>query len=244
MGITAAIIQARMTSTRLPGKVLLPVKDRPVLEHVVLRVGQAKQLDEVIVAVTVNSEDDILVQQLEKWGVKYYRGSEDDVLSRFLGAAEKFDVDTIVRITGDCPLIDPFVIDEFVSFYKTHSYDIVGNVSPVMAPRTYPRGMDAEVFCRTLLEEADRKAQSVRYREHVTLFFYEFDYNVYYYKYKTDYSKYRLTLDTKEDYILIKTIYDTLYKGVHDFYLKDLLKLLDSNPALAAINKNIEQKKL
>ena len=239
---TAAIIQARMGSTRLPGKVLKKIKDKTVLSHVIKRVEQSKKIDEIIIATTKHRRDDPIIKEAKKYGINYYRGSEEDVLSRYYESAEQYDIDTIVRITSDCPLIDPFIIDEIIEFYQKNDYDLVTNAGPKQENRTYPRGMDTEVFSFEILKEIYQNADQKYQREHVTPYIYENSDRISYYKNNNDYSKYRLTLDEKEDLKLIKKVYNNLYKGEHDFYLADIIQLLEENKHLQKINQDIKQK--
>lgn len=238
------IIQARMGSTRLPGKVLMNITGKTVLNHVVDRVKESKNIDEVIVATTTLSRDDAIIQELEKINCKYYRGSEDNVLKRYYEAAKLYKGDIIIRITSDCPLIDPKVIDEMVDFYINNNYSMVSNSGLNMKNRTYPRGLDTEIFSFELLERAYLNADKDYQREHVTLYMYENEPNIYYYKNKSDLSNYRLTVDTIEDFKLIDYIYEKLYINEEYFYLSDIIKLLLENPQLCEINKHIEQKKI
>ncbi|TAH59052.1 MAG: acylneuraminate cytidylyltransferase, partial [Gottschalkiaceae bacterium] len=210
-----AIIQARMGSTRLPGKVMMKIAKKTVLDHVVTRVRQSQLIDEIIIATTIEQEDDIIVEEARKIGVKTYRGSEEDVLSRYYYAAKENDADTIIRITSDCPLIDPKITDEIIKFYKKHEYEIVANASSDLSKRTFPRGLDVEIFSFSQLEIAFMKAYEKYQREHVTPYIYEKAKKIYFYKNDVDYSKYRWTLDTEEDFELICRIYDELYKGSH-----------------------------
>lgn len=241
---TVVIIQARMNSTRLPGKAMLKIADKTVLEHVVTRVKQSRLIDEIIIATTTKQEDDIIVEESKKIGVKSYRGSEEDVLSRYYYAAKENSADIIIRITSDCPLIDPEIIDLVINFYKENEYDIVANASSNLSERTFPRGLDVEIFSFKQLEIAFLKANEKYQREHVTPYIYENAEKVYYYKNDVDYSQHRWTLDTDDDYKLISKIYSELYKGVHDFYLKDIIKLFERKPDLFEINAHVEQKKL
>lgn len=241
---TVAIIQARMGSTRLPGKVMVNLMGKTILEHVIDRVKQCNEIDEIIIATTTDNKDNIIVKTAQKCGVKYFRGSEEDVLSRYYYAAKENNGEIIVRITSDCPLIDPFVIDEIVDFYKKNQYDIVTNASADLKKRTYPRGLDTEVFGFNIIKEAYQKGDKPYQREHVTPYIYENSNKIYYYKNNTDYSMYRWTLDTKEDLQLITEIYKHLYKGKHNFYFKDIIKLFEKYPGLAEINRDVEQKKL
>jgi len=244
MGKTAAIIQTRMGSTRLPGKVMMELCGKTVLEHVITRVKKAAQINEIIIATTTQKKDDIIAAEATRLGVKYFRGSEDDVLSRYYYAAEQNNVDIVVRITSDCPLIDPNIIDELTLFYKKNHYDIVTNAGIDPNQRTYPRGLDTEVFSFNVLENTFNNAKENYQREHVTPYIYEHSKKVYYYKNDTDYSYHRWTLDTKEDFQLIEAIYRYLYKGKHDFNFNDIIKLFKNMPELFNINAHIEQKKI
>ncbi|RDY23314.1 acylneuraminate cytidylyltransferase [Romboutsia maritimum] len=239
-----AIIQARVGSTRLPRKVLKNIKGKTILAHVVERVKQSKYIDEIVIATSDLDKDDDIVKEVNKIGVLYFRGNELDVLSRYYGAAKSRRADVIVRITSDCPLIDPNIIDNLVKYYLENSYDIVTNAVADLSKRTYPRGLDTEVFSFKMLRLANENANKTYQREHVTPYIYEHAENIYYYLNKFDYSKYRWTVDTKEDYILIKKIYEHFYKGKHDFYLDEVVKFMEKNPKLYYINKDIEQKKI
>ncbi|MFW6030246.1 MAG: cytidylyltransferase domain-containing protein [Halanaerobiales bacterium] len=241
---TAVIIQARMGSTRLPGKVMKELKGKPVLWHDIQRIRQSKLIDEIIIATTTEEQDRVIYQKALEWGVKAFRGSEEDVLKRYYDAAAENDVDTVVRITSDCPLIDPQVIDEIIKYYEAHNYTLVTNASSDLENRTYPRGLDTEVFSFEVLEEAFNQAEEKYQREHVTPYIYENYDDIYYYKNDKDLSGFRLTLDTKEDYELIKAIYDKLYLGKHDFYLNEIIELLDNNKKLLKLNKYIRQKEV
>lgn len=238
------IIQARMGSSRLPGKIMKKLYDKTILEHDVDRIRQCKQIDDIIIATTTNKADNEIEEEAVRLGVHYYRGSEEDVLSRYYYAAKEYKADVIIRITSDCPLYDPKVLDEMISFYKKNQYDIVSNAGSDIVNRTYPRGLDTEIFSYNILEEAFYKAREKYQREHVTPYIYETSSKIYYYKADTDNSKYRWTLDTNEDWLAISKIYDYLYQGSHDFYLDDILLLMQKHPEIYDINKNVEQKKL
>lgn len=241
---TGVIIQARTGSTRLPGKVLMNLKDKTVLCHVIERVSQARQVDKIVIATTVNQADDAIEKEAQKCGVSVYRGSEDDVLSRYYEAAVKYEMDIVVRITADCPLIDPHVIDRLIMIYEDNDYDYVSNGGSDLSLRKYPRGLDVEVFSFDSLEKADSGAKEPYQREHVTPYIYENANSIFYDSDREDYSHYRWTLDTKEDYTLISRIYEELYQGSHDFYFEDIIKLMEDEPELSLINENIKQKEL
>ncbi|MBM7580163.1 cytidylyltransferase domain-containing protein [Jeotgalibacillus terrae] len=240
----AAIIQARMGSTRLPGKVMKELMGKTILSHVIARVSQANTIDEIIIATPNKNNDDVISNEAKKCGVKVYRGSEKDVLSRYYYAAKESEVTTIVRITSDCPLIDPHVIDEVVNYYKNGNNSIVTNAGTDPTNRTFPRGLDTEVFSFKVLEEAYHLGKENYHREHVTPYIYENADKVYLFKNNIDYSKYRWTLDTAGDFELISEIYDELYKGKHDFFLKEIIELFEQKPELIDINAHVEQKEI
>lgn len=239
-----AIIQTRMGSTRLQGKVMKELCGKTILSHDIERIKQSRYIREIVIATTESSGDDIIAQEALKNGVKVYRGSEEDVLGRYYEAAIEYNADIIVRITSDCPLIDPFVIDEIIGYYLANNYNLVTNSGLDLSMRTYPRGLDVEVFSFQMLKNANDNAVKKYQREHVTPYIYENSTRIYYYKNKTDESRHRWTLDTEQDFKLIKAIYSNLYKGKHDFYLEEILNLFIEKPGLFDINKHIEQKKV
>ena len=239
-----AIIQARSDSSRLPKKVMRTLFGKTVLTHDIERVKQSKNINEIVIATTIYEIDDVIVEEAKINGVKFYRGSEDDVLDRYYNAALDSNADVIVRITSDCPLIDPYITEEIISFYLNNDYDLVTNSGDDLSKRTYPRGLDVEVFSFEILEKAHLNADKYYQREHVTPYIYENSKNIYYYKNNANYSKHRWTIDTEEDFELIEAIYEELYNGKHDFYFNEILNLFDRKPQLFDINKHVEQKKL
>lgn len=239
---TVAIIQARMGSTRLSGKVMKNLFGKTVLAHVIERVKQSKEIDEIVIATTVSEYDTAIEGEAIRCGVKCFRGSEADVLSRYYFAAQENKADIIVRITSDCPLIDPRVTDKVVGYYKTHDFPYVSNGNPNPLFITYPRGLDTEVFSFQGLEEAYLNAKEPYQREHVTPYFYEDGRKLFFLKNDKNYSRCRWTLDTEADWCLISKIYEHLYKGVHDFYMGDVVRLMEEYPELYDINKDIRQK--
>ncbi|HWR39476.1 MAG TPA: glycosyltransferase family protein [Patescibacteria group bacterium] len=239
---TAIIVQARMTSTRLPGKILKKVMGKPLLEYQMERLRRVSLADEIVIATTVNETDKPVVEWCQRMGVSYFRGSELDVLSRYYEAAKQYQADTVVRITADCPLIDPEVINGVIQVYQAAfpQYHYVSNC----LERTYPRGMDVEVFAFSTLEEAYHEALLPAEREHVTAFIYN---NPQRYQMKNvtglaDNSRYRWTVDTPEDFQLIETMLKVLYADHPDFTLDDALALLEKHPDWALINADIQQK--
>ncbi|WP_337033160.1 glycosyltransferase family protein [Paenibacillus illinoisensis] len=238
---TVAIIQARMGSSRLPGKVMKILKDRSVLGHVITRCLAIPSVDQVIVATSQMEEDSIICEEAERYGVASYRGSEKDVLNRYYEAAKRFDADHIVRITSDCPLLDPAISDKVIQHFIKSDYDY----SSSSLSATFPRGLDTEVFTFEALRKCQLEATLEYEHEHVTPYIYQHPelFKVHKYANSCDESKYRLTLDTPEDWRLISLIYELLYNG-DIFYWEDILQLLSEKPDLEAINANIKQKVL
>ncbi len=239
---TAIIVQARMNSTRLPGKVLKTVLNKPLLEYQIERLRQVKLAGEIVIATTINTSDQPIVDLCDRLSIPFYRGSEDDVLSRYHGAAMQFQADVVVRVTSDCPVIDAQVIDQIMQYYidAYPKYDYVSNC----LSRTYPRGMDTEVFSFRSLDEAFHQATAQGDREHVTPFIHrQFDrYNLGQVNYFKNHSEHRWTVDTLEDFELIKRIIESLYPFKPKFSLQDCLDLSSQNPEWRMINKYIEQK--
>ncbi|AZV55552.1 GNAT family N-acetyltransferase [Clostridium sp. AWRP] len=237
------IVQARFSSTRLPGKVLKEICGKTVLEHDVDRLRRIKNLDEIVIATTTLEKDNAIVKECEKLKVKCFRGSEEDVLSRYYYAAKENSADVVVRVTSDCPLIDSEVAESIIQCYMENreKYDYVSNT----IDRTYPRGLDTEVFSFYALEKAFNEAASQRDREHVTPYIWDNDniFNIFQYKNEMDYSNLRWTLDTKEDFKLISIIYEQ-FQGRDYFGMNEIVKFLEKNPEVKEINKCIEQKKI
>lgn len=239
-----AIIQARMSSTRLQGKVLKTVMDKTLLEYQLERVRQSTLIDEIIVATTEKESDNQIVKLCEQLNVNVYRGSENDVLSRYYGAAMEFKADVIVRLTSDCPLIDPEVIDEVIQLYLERQ-EIIDYASNALE-RTFPRGLDTEVFSFEALQKACERASLERDREHVTAYIYtnQSEFHLANVTCGQDFSNHRWTVDTEEDFELIKRILESLHPNNPTFIMQDVIDLLDENPTWVKINEHIEQKKL
>ncbi|WP_336246401.1 glycosyltransferase family protein [Sporosarcina cyprini] len=239
-----AIIQARMTSTRLPGKVMRAVMGKPLLEYQLEQVSQSRFIDQIVVATTRNSIDDIIVEQCNKLNIPTYRGSEDDVLARYFEAAERYKADIVVRLTSDCPLIDPEIIDQVISEYVRvkGKVDYISNT----LKRTFPRGMDTEVFTFKALKTANEKAILTRDREHVSSYLYSHPdkFRLAGIESTEDYSKYRLTVDTIEDFNLIQLILEEIKTYKEYFCLRDILELFKKHEDWFDINSYIEQKEL
>ncbi|MBX0359454.1 cytidylyltransferase domain-containing protein [Halobacillus sp. Nhm2S1] len=237
-----AIIQSRMGSSRLPGKVLKKVLEKPLLEYQLERLKRCKQLTGQIVATTYEETDDPIVDLCKHLNIPFHRGDEEDVLLRYYETAVRFKVDLVVRITSDCPLIDPTVVDEVISEYLKHPfYHYVSNT----LQRTYPRGMDISVFPFKVLEEVHHKAIEKQDREHVTRYIYTHS-KIYKTKnvvYERDESQHRWTVDTPEDFVLIKKMLEALYPTRPNFTLEDALDLIQNHPDWMEINAHVEQKK-
>jgi spore coat polysaccharide biosynthesis protein SpsF len=239
-----ALIQARMGSTRLPGKSLKEVMGKPLLGYLVERVRRCKKLNDIVIATTDSPVDDCLARFARNENLSFFRGSEIDVLDRFYQAATLFKADVVVRITGDCPLIDPVVVDEAISYFLDQYplYDYVNNI----APRRYPRGMDTEVFTYQALLETWKRAGSNSEREHVTPFIYLHPelFRLGHVSCKEDLSSHRWTVDTPEDFALVKKILEYLYPKNPEFTIQDILRALCKNPEWVQINAHIQQKSL
>ena len=238
-----AIIQARMTSTRLPGKVLRQVLGKPLLEYQIERLRRSSMLDALVVATTTNDEDDAIVSQCRLLGVETYRGSEEDVLSRYFEAATIASADPVVRLTADCPIIDPAVVDRVVRYYMENRarFDHVSNA----VVRTFPRGMDTEVFSYAALAAANAEARAQPQREHVTPYIHRQPnrFRLGHVLNDKDESRHRWTVDTAEDFDLIQRIIATLYPLKPTFTMEDCLSLLSDHPDWISINAAVEQKK-
>lgn len=239
---TVLISQARMTSTRLPGKVLKEVLGKPLLAFQIERLRQVKAVNEIIIATTGNTADDPIVDLCVELGASYYRGSEDDVLARFYYAASQANADVVIRVTSDCPLIDPAIVEQIIKMYTDNSFDYVSNT----IVRTYPRGMDIEVFSYNALAEAFHEAELQPEREHVTPFIYNRPerYKLGIVQDSQDNSSYRWTVDTVEDFTLIKEIIKYIYPQNRNFTMQDCLQAYKQNPHWLSINAHIEQKKI
>jgi spore coat polysaccharide biosynthesis protein SpsF len=238
-----ATIEARMTSIRLPGKVLKEAVGKPMLELMIERLKRVPSLDGIVVATTTNATDDPVAALANRLGVGIWRGSEDDVLSRVLDAAVHHRIDVIVETTGDCPLIDPTAVEDCIRVYRAAKVDYVSNV----LERSYPVGMDTQVFATSILADVARRTDDPADREHVSL---------YIYRHPEIYSlrnvpappalarpDLALTLDTPEDYRLIGAVFEALYPKNPAFALADVLAFLDRRPEIAAMNAHVRRKK-
>ena len=225
------IIQARISSSRLPAKILLPGYNKPLLFHLIERVSRSKKIDKIVIATSQNPLDDLLYDLCVIKGINVFRGSLNNLLERYYKCAKKFEADHIVRITSDCPLIDPKIIDEVISNYLSFKdLDYMSNIHPP----SYPDGFDIEVFRFEALRKAYRNAKKNFEREHVTPYIWDNlkKFKIKNYssiKHKDLYDKYRLTLDYKEDFYVIWNIYQKLYPKKKNFDLYDIIKFIKRN---------------
>ncbi|MDD5431179.1 MAG: glycosyltransferase family protein [Candidatus Pacebacteria bacterium] len=237
-----ATIEARMTSSRLPGKVLMPLAGKPALERMIERLKRSKYLDDIVIATTVNNADDEIVRLAEQLGVKAFRGSEDDVMGRVLNAAMSAKTDIIVELTGDCPLMDSVLVDRGVEEFFSGQYDCAANV----IKRSFPDGFDVQVFPVSVLAEAEKETSDPLDREHVSYFIYKNEgrYKINHWFAEKEYTwpELRVTLDEKNDYELINAIFEKLLPVNEKFSYIDVINLLRNNPELSQINKDVKAK--
>ena len=237
-----ATIEARMTSTRLPGKVLLPALGEPMLCHLVNRLKAVSSLDEIVLATTVNTTDDLLVEVASKVGISVYRGSEIDVMERVISAAEAAHADVVVEITGDCPIIDPDIVEQTIQMYLHHDAAYVSNVQI----RSYPDGMDTQVFSLDSLKHSASITNAPLDREHVSLYMRNhpeiFPHLHLIAPPSLHWPGLGLTLDEYADYLLLKQIIETL--GIKNplFSCLDTIRLLKENSDWLQINQHVVRK--
>jgi spore coat polysaccharide biosynthesis protein SpsF (cytidylyltransferase family) len=232
-------VEARMGSSRLPGKVLKTILDKPMLQLMIERIRHSKQIDEIIVATTVNKKDDAIEKLCKKLNINVFRGNCEDVLDRYYKAAIEHHADIVVRITGDCPLIDPSVVDKAIHCFLDNDYDYVSNT---LEP-TYPDGLDVEVFSFKVLEIAWNESDLLSDREHVTPYIknHPEKFKLHNMKYAKDFFYLRWTVDQKEDLDFVREIFDRLYSKKQLFFMEDILKLLKTYPELEKINAGIQR---
>lgn len=236
-----AIVQARMGSTRLPGKVLKDLAGDTVLARVVSRTRRASLVDKVLVATSVLQADDAIVRECERIGVECFRGDEVDVLSRYYHAAVQFSADLIVRVTSDCPLIDAGLIDTAVRACIEQEADYATNALEV----TFPPGLDVEVFEFQALARAEKNAAQSYQRAHVTAYIYENPglFKIASLRADKDYSRFRWTLDTEDDLAMLRAVYRH-FRGDDSMRWDEVMQFLESAPEIVEINSMVQQKSL
>ena len=236
------IIEARFASTRLPGKVLMPILGEPMLARMIERLSRSRTVDSIVVATSTSHADDAVAEAAADAGAECFRGSEDDVLGRVVGAARAYDADVIAETTGDCPLHDAAILDKVVSDFLFGGANFVGNIHPY----TTPRGTDVRVFSAEDLAEIERTSADPADREHVSLYFWEHPEKYRLRNVTSDLpheaAALRLTVDTQADLDMVTAIYEELYPGNPEFSLADVLSLIERRPELAEINAQVQQK--
>ena len=234
-----AIIQARTDSTRFPKKVLADVLGKPMIAHLIERVKKSKLIDQLVLATTTRKIDDPITDVAKENKINIFRGNFEDVLDRYYKAAKKYQADIVVRITGDCPLIDPHIVDQVIQYFLENKYDYVTNT---LEP-TYPDGLDVEVFSFKALEIAWKEAQLLSEREHVTPYIVNHPekFRISNVRNTADLSNLRWTVDRKEDLEFVKEIFKRLYKEKTMFHMQDILELLQKYPDLKEINAGIQR---
>jgi len=232
-----AIIQARMNSSRLPGKVLLPLMGKPVLEHVVLRLKHAATLNNIVIATSTEVADNAIALWTQTNNVDYYRGSLNDVLDRYYQAACLYKADAIVRITSDCPVIDPYIVDEVVVGFEEGEFDAYS------LSGEFPDGLDCQVFSFEAIEKAWKEATLPSEREHVGPYIEKHPelFNLGSLQKFYNLGHLRFTIDEGSDYELLQQIYNELFDSDYLFVTDDILKLLDRRPELLDINSQIKR---
>ena len=231
------IVQARMNSSRLPGKVLKKIGDKYLIEILLKRLAKSKMVSKIVVAISNSRKDDILESKVKKIGFDVYRGDENDVLNRFYKTSKVYKYNTIIRLTGDCPLIDPNLVDKVVNFYIENKCDYVSNVNPP----TFPDGLDVEVFSADVLRQANKKAKTSFEREHVTPWIRgNKELSVLNFENDVNYSNNRWTVDQNEDLILISNILKE-FKNNLDFGWREILSLKKKKPEIFKINQTIKR---
>ena len=231
-----AIVQARMRSTRFPGKVMREIVGKPVLWHVINRLKKAKLIDKIIVATTDSESDRAVLKLAEDCGIDSYAGSQDDVLDRYYQVSKEYDAEIIVRVTADCPLIDPQIVDKVISHYLENK----DKLDYVRSGLSFPDGVgDTEVFSFATLGKACKEARLLSEREHVTPYIWK---NPEIFRIATvendeDLSDMRLVLDDGNDFLVVTEIFSNLYKEDEVFHLKDIFNFLSKTPELLELNK-------
>ena len=240
MSKIGCIIQARMGSTRLPGKVMMNVEDqKPVLYFVIKQMQECKLIDKIIVATTTNEEDNQIANYSKNLGIDFFRGSSEDVLDRYYQCAKEYSVSTIVRIPSDKPLIDPEIVDNVINRFKNNSYDYITNFLP---NSTFPSGTEVEVFSMDALETAFKNAKLPSEKEHVTPYFpnHKNEFKIKHIENSENLSHLRWAVDRIEDLNLVRLIVSKIKK--RPVLMDDIIELFRKEPNLIEINKNVNKK--
>ena len=233
-----AIIQAHMSSSRLPGKVMKDLCGMPALYRMIERLRYCKNLDEIVVATSWMECDDVIVESCEQWGVSTFRGSNNDVLARFWGTVQAYPSEAYVRLTSDCPAIEAEGLDNLIQFFWDHDYRYVNMVRETHFPGCW----SYEIFAADLMKETYENATEGYEREHVTPYMYTRQKSMYSMPCPFDASKYQVSVDTPEDYAVVKNFFEALYPSNPRFTAVDIAKYLDAHPEVYEINTNIRHK--
>lgn len=229
------IIQARMGSSRLPNKVLKELCGKPMLQHIIERSARSRKVDNIMVATTVREEDWQIEELCRSISVECYKGSENDVLDRYYQAASKYQPENVVRVTADCPFIDPIVIDEIIQIHEAGNYDYTSNT----LVETYPDGLDTEVFTFAALEKAWKEAFLTSEREHVTPYIkFKGGFHRYSVEHSPSLADKRWTVDTEKDFEVVTQVYNSLYGQKDIFLMEDILAFMESHRRIEQLNEN------
>ena len=233
-----ALIQARLGSKRLPNKILKKADNKILLDIMINRLRNSKKIDKIIICTTINKRDDKIVKFCKEKKISFYRGSENNVMLRYVNAAKKYKIDTIVRLTSDCPLIDPVIVDKMITSFFKYKTDYLSNTYPPNQS-TFPDGTDVEIFKLNSLIEINKTENRKSYREHVTSNFWkDRKYKSSLYKAGTDLSNFRYTLDYKDDYTVLKKIVENFKSRIYDVDTKEIVAFLKKNKKIYLINNH------
>jgi spore coat polysaccharide biosynthesis protein SpsF len=227
------IIQARAGSSRLQEKIMLPILGKPIIWHIYNRLKNCNKINQICIATSTNSLDDVIEKFALNENIDIFRGSEEKIVDRLIGAARKFNADAIVRITGDCPLVDPYIVDQIIQkFLDNPNLDFVSNT----IKRTFPDGLDIEIISRDFLEKLPSQLGDSQEWFAIHIIENHKRFNCINYSNTIDLSKLRWTVDYEEDYKFVKAVYQELFKQDQVFHMKDIIDLLSRKPEIAAIN--------
>ncbi|WP_017752673.1 cytidylyltransferase domain-containing protein [Clostridium tyrobutyricum] len=244
------IVQARMGSERLPGKVIKPIFEKPMILYTLDRLSKSRYIDDIVLATSVENRENPLVDIVSSAGYNVFRGNESNVLKRYKDASDKHSGDIIIRVTGDCPFVDPVIVDNVITYFEMNQFDYVR----LDVPESFIRGFDVEIFTKESLDKVYDTVSSMKvdksdknslemYKEHVTYYMYKHpdQFKIGYVKGSDFYNKeYRLCVDTSEDFKLVEHVYDH-FKNEH-VSSKQIVEYIDKNPELCKINYNVKQK--
>lgn len=237
--MNVAVVQARMGSSRLPGKVMKEMAGKPMIGHLFERVSRSKKINKVILATSANASDDVLCAYAASLGIEVFRGSENDVLDRIYQAVKLYRPKAIVRVTADSPLQDPVILDAAIDFFLASGLDYVSSGAN---PPVFPDGMDSEIFTFIALEKAWRESTLLSEREHVTPYIKNSGhFNIGDFHPDIDYSAERWVVDNEEDYVLVRAIFEALYYDKPEFGIKEIMDFKSKNKEIFSLNKSIKK---